>query len=78
MTQLNSRGLRAVVEDADHVEEDGEHHEVRRPPMHVPHERAERHRRLDGLDVLVGAADRRHVEEHQVQPGDRQRRKRRS
>ena len=62
----------AGVEDAHHVEEDDEHHQVGRPPVHVADELAEADARLEVLHVAVGGARRRRVHEHQVDAGDRQ------
>ena len=70
--ELARRLVGPVVEDPNHVQEDRQHHQVRGPSVHVADEGAECHRVLDGEDVLVGAAHRRDVEEHQVQAGHRQ------
>ena len=70
--ELTRRLVRAVVEDAAHVQEHGEHHEVRGPSMHVSHERAERHRGLEVLHGVPRIGRGRPVEEHQEDAGDRQ------
>ena len=68
--ELARRLVRAVVEDAAHVQEHGEHHEVRAPSMHVAHERAEPHRGLELLHVAPRERFGRPVEEHQEDAGD--------
>ena len=70
--ELTRRLVGAVVEDARHVQEDRQHHEVRGPSMHVSHKRTERHRRLEVLHVRVRVGDGRPVEEHQEDAGDRE------
>jgi hypothetical protein len=55
-----------VIEDAHHVQEDEEDHEVRAPPVDVARDLAERNDRLDPEDVGVRLRCRRGVEEHQV------------
>ena len=70
--ELARRLVGAVVEDARHVQEDREHHEVRGPSVHISHERSERDRGLEVLHVRVGVGDRRPVEEHQEDAGDGQ------
>jgi hypothetical protein len=61
-----------VVEDAAHVQEHGEHHEVRAPPVHVAHERAEGDRGLQRLHRRPCRRRGRPVEEHQEDAGDRE------
>jgi len=77
ITQLNpvefaGRLVGTVIEDAGHVQEDGQHHEVRRPSVHVPDQQTERHRGLQDVDVVPRLGRCRAVEEHQEDAGDRQ------
>ena len=67
--ELARRLVRAGQEDAEHVQPDGDHHAVRRPAVHVPHEHPERHVELEILHVGVGVLRRRPVVEHQVDAG---------
>ena len=62
----------AGVEDANEVQRDDEHHQVRRPAVHVPDELSESDAGLQVLHVAVGRADRRRVHEHEVHAGDEQ------
>src|SRR6059058_5013646 len=65
-----ARGLvGAGQEDAEHVQPDRDHHAVRGPAVHVPHEHAERHVVLEVLHVGVGVLRRRPVVEHEVDAG---------
>src|SRR5438128_5252294 len=65
-----ARGLvGAGQEDAEHVQPDRDHHAVRRPAVHVPHEHAERHVVLEVLHVGVGVLRRRPVVEHEIDAG---------
>ena len=72
--QLNSRGglVRARVEHAHHVQEDRDDHAVRRVPVQVPQQQAERDDRLEVLHVLVRHRRGRAVVEHQQDAGHRQ------
>ncbi len=54
------------VEDAHEMERDDEHHEVRRPAVHVADQLPEAHAGLQVLHVAVRGTDRRCVDEHQV------------
>ena len=49
----------AGVKHARHVQDDHQHHRVRRPAMHVARELAERHRQLNVLHRRIRALDRR-------------------
>ena len=62
----------AGVEHAHEMQRDDEHHEVRRPAVHVPDQLPEAHAGLQVLHVAVRRADRRRVHEHQVDAGDEQ------
>ena len=70
--ELARRLVGAVVEDPHHVQEDEEDHQVSGPPMDIPGQQPEGHFALDRQDVRIGLGRRRHVEEHQVDAGDRQ------
>ena len=70
--ELPRRLVGAVVEDARHVQEHRQHHQVGAPSVHVPHQQPERHRRLQVGDVVPGRRRLRPVEEHQEDAGDRQ------
>ena len=70
--ELPGRLVGPVVEDPRHVQEHRQHHEVGGPPVHVPHEQAEGHRRLQRVDVVPGLRRGRPVEEHQEDAGDRE------
>ena len=56
-------------EHAAEVQEDDRDHRVRRPPVHVPEEDAERDRAREIEHAVVGLLDRRHVIEHEQDPG---------
>ncbi len=64
--------VRAGVEHAHEVQRDDEHHEVRRPAVHVADQLPEADAGLQVLHVAVRAVDRRRVHEHQVHAGDEQ------
>ena len=70
--ELARRLVRAGVEDADHVQEHGDHHAVRRPAMHVAQQLAEDDDRLEVLDVRVRPLGGGPVIEHQQRPGERE------
>src|SRR5437879_4825386 len=70
--ELPWRFVGAVVEDPGHVQEHRQHHQVGGPAVHVPHQEAEGHRRLERLDVVPGLGRGGPVEEHQEDPGHRQ------
>ena len=70
--ELTGRLIGPVVEDPGHVQEDGQHHEVGRPPVHVADQQAESDGGLQGLDVIPGLRSGRPVEEHQKNTGDRE------
>jgi hypothetical protein len=68
--ELARRLVRAGVEDARHVQEDGQHHAVGHPAVHVAHELAEADVGLQPEDVLVRALHGGDVIEHQQDAGD--------
>ena len=70
--ELPGRLVGAVVEDPRHVQEHRQHHEVRGPSVHVPHEQAEGDRGLQRVDVVPRLRRGRPVEEHQEDAGDRE------
>src|SRR5256885_13111934 len=57
--ELARRLVGAGQEDAEHVQPDRDHHAVRGPAVHVPHEHAEGHVVLEVLHVGVGVLRRR-------------------
>ena len=67
--ELARRLVRAGHEDAEHVQPDRDHHAVRRPAVHVPHEHPERHVELEVLHVGVRVLGGRPVVEHQEDAG---------
>ncbi len=60
----------AVVEDASHMEEDRQHHEVGGPSVHISHEKPKGHRSLKGVDVIPCLRRGGAIEEHQEDAGD--------
>ena len=52
------------------MENDGQHHQVSRPTVDVADQLAEADPGAELLHVAVGRADRRCVEEHEVNTGD--------
>ena len=70
--ELTRRLVGAVVEDARHVEEHRQHHQVGAPAVHVADQQPERHRRLQVGDVVPRRRRLRPVEEHQEDAGDGQ------
>ena len=74
ITQLNSAATcKRLGKRPGHVRRHHQHHQVRRPAVDVADELAEGNLCLDCLDVAVGVARRRDIEEHQVHPGGDQR-----
>ena len=74
MTQLNSRGvrIRAAIEDLEHVREDQEDHQLRRPAVQIPEKESRRYDKLQVFHVRVGLRHRRVVVEHEQNAGDDQ------
>jgi len=70
--EFTGRLVRTVIEDAGHMEEHREHHQVGRPSVHIPDQQAEGHAVLQRVDVIPGRCGGRPVEEHQEDAGDRQ------
>ena len=69
--QLAGRLVRAVQEDLEHVQADGNHHRGGPPVMEAPHERAEQHLRFDVADAVVRVVGRRRIVDCQKHPRDR-------
>src|SRR5579872_5879007 len=70
--ELTRRLIGAMVEDADHVQRDGDDHQVRGPAVHVAHQLAEGDGAVDLLDVAIGDALLGDEIEHQEDAGDGQ------
>src|SRR4051812_46769911 len=70
--ELSGRLVGPVVEDAGHVQEHAEDHEVGRPAVHVPYQQPEGDRGLQRVDVVPRLRRGRSVEEHQEDARDRQ------
>ena len=66
------RAVCAAIEDLEHVREDQEDHQLRRPAVQIPEKESRRYDKLQVLHVGVGLRHGRVVVEHEQNAGDDQ------
>ena len=68
--------ISATIEDLEHVREDQEYHQLRRPAMQIAQKQSRRNHKLQILHVSISLRHRRMVIQHQQNAGDNQDEKR--
>src|SRR5208337_294726 len=70
--ELAWSSVRTAIENLEHVREDKEDHQLRRPAVQIPEEKSRRYDKLQVLHVGVGLRHRRVVVQHEQNAGDDQ------